>query len=127
MAKNIIFEDFYTLRVAVTSPASPKSGDAVMFGDRAGVALTDMDPATGRTTVQFEGVAEVSAKAIDGSGNNGIKDGDVLYFTAGDSPAVSKKATGLRYGVATSKPTDTAGGSLVTAGSTGTIRVFFGV
>jgi predicted RecA/RadA family phage recombinase len=126
VAKNLIFEDFDELNVQVTQPASPVSGDPVLFGDRAGLALTTMD-GDGRTTVQFEGVAEVSVKGVDGSGNSAVKAGDVIYYVVGDTPVLSKKATGARWGVAMSRPTDAAGGTLVAAGATATIRVYFGL
>lgn len=126
MAKNLIFEDFDELNVEVTQPASPVSGDPVLFGDRAGLALTTED-ANGRTTVQFEGVAELSVKGVDGAGNSAVKAGDVLYYVAGDAPALSKKNTGVRYGVAASKPGDAAGANLIAAGATATIRVYFGL
>lgn len=126
MAKNIIFEGVDQYSVACTQPAVPVSGDPVLFGDRAGVALTDERP-SGRTTVLFEGAAELSVKGVNGGGNSAVADGDVIYYTAGDTPALSKKATGVRFGVAMSKPTDSAGGTLVAGGATGTIRVFFGL
>jgi len=128
MAKNITFEDFDGhLRVEVTQPATPASGDPVLFGDRAGVALTAEDTATGRTTVLFEAVAELSVKGVNGSGNSAVVAGDVIYYVVGDTPVLSKKATGVRYGVAMSQPSDTAGGNLIAAGGTGTIRVFVGL
>lgn len=127
MATNITFEDFDGhLSVECTQPATPASGDPVLFGDRAGVALT-AERADGRTTVLFECVAEIPVKGVNGSGNTAVKAGDVLYYTAGDTPPVSEKATGVRYGVAASKPGDTAGANLIAAGSTGTIRVFVGL
>jgi predicted RecA/RadA family phage recombinase len=127
MATNIVFEDFDgQLSVECTQPAVPASGDPVLFGDRAGVALT-AERADGRTTVNFEPVAEVSVKGVDGSGNSAVKAGDVIYYVVGDTPVLSKKATGLRWGVAMSRPTDVAGANLIAAGSTATIRVFVGL
>lgn len=127
MAKNVIFEgNDDHLSVEVTQPATPASGDPVLFGDRAGVALT-AERADGRTTVIFECVAEIPVKGVNGSGNTAVKAGDVLYYTAGDTPPVSEKASGTRYGIAMSKPTDAAGGNLIAAGATGTIRVYVGL
>lgn len=127
MATNIAFQDFDDqLSVECTQPATPASGDPVLFGDRAGVALT-AERADGRTTVIFECVAELNVNGVDGSGNSAVKAGDVLYYVAGDTIKISKKATGVRYGVAMSRPSDTAGGNLLAAGASGTIRVYVGL
>lgn len=127
MAKNIIFQDGGDrLSVECTQPATPASGDPVLFGDRAGIAEGAED-SNGRTTVCFECVAEVSVKGVDGSGNSAVKAGDVIYYVVGDTPVLSKKATGVRFGVVTSKPDDTAGANLIAAGATGTVRVYVGL
>lgn len=128
MAKNIIFEEGDQLSVACTQPASPNSGDPVLFGDLPGVALTDKGKGgndTNRTSVAFEGVAELSVKGVNGSGNSAVAPGDVIYYVVGDTPVLSKKATGVRYGVAMGKPGD-AGGNVVASGATSTIRVRIG-
>lgn len=116
MAGNVIFENGNRLSVAATYPTTPSSGDPVIFGDLPGVALTDEDD-DGDTTVQFEGVVDISVKAINAGGNSAVAVGDVLYYTDGDTPPVSKKATGVRYGVAL---------ETVTSGATATIRVRIG-
>jgi predicted RecA/RadA family phage recombinase len=127
MANNIIFEDFEDqLSVECTQPATPASGDPILFGDRAGVALT-AERSDGRTTVLFECVAELNVNGVDGSGNSAVKAGDVLYYTAADTIKISKKATGVRYGVATSRPSDTAGANLIAGGANATIRVYVGL
>lgn len=128
MAKNIIFDEGDSLSVVCTQPASPVSGDPVLLGDVPGVALTDMgkggNVAT-RTSVQLgEGVISTPVKGVNGAGNSAVSDGDVIYYVAGDSPPLSKKATGVRYGVAIGHPSDT--GTLVAAGATTTIRVRIG-
>lgn len=125
MAKNIIFEDDDTLSVACTQPAVPVSGDPVLFGDTPGIALTN-ERADGRTTVDFECTAEVPVKGVNAGGNSAVADGDVVYYVAGDTPPLSKKVAGVRFGVAVSKPSDTAGGNLVAAGATTNIRVRVG-
>lgn len=114
MAKNIIFDSSKTLYVPVASGV--KSGDPVVYGQKPGVALTDRD-ADGKATVRFEGVAELSVKGIDGSGNKAIVEGDVLYFVGADTPKLSVKATGVRYGYAM---------GAVDSGATATIRVILG-
>jgi predicted RecA/RadA family phage recombinase len=123
MAKNIIFAGTNRQSVTCTQPATPASGDPVLFGDVPGYAET-AERADGRTTVAFgPAVAEIPVKGVNAGGNSAVADGDVLYYVAGDTPPVSKKVAGVRFGVAESKPTDTSGGTLVAAGATGTIRV----
>lgn len=125
MAKNIIFQDDDRRSVECTQPATPVSGDPVLFGDIPGIAETD-ERSDGRTSVNFECTAAISVKGVDGAGNSAVKAGDVVYYVAGDSPPVSKKNTGVRFGVVESAPGDAAGGTLVAAGATGTIRVRVG-
>jgi predicted RecA/RadA family phage recombinase len=127
MAKNVVFEEGDQLSVVCTQPATPVSGDPVLFGDLPGVALTDEGKggnAATRTSVKLEGVIETPVKGINGGGNSAVADGDVIYYVAGDTPPLSKKATGVRFGVAMGKPTDT--GNLVGTGATATIRVRIG-
>lgn len=99
MARNGVFKNADNLSVACTQPATPASGDPVLWGDLPGVALTAED-ANGKATVTFRGEHKVSVKGINAGGNSAVADGDVLYYTAGDTPPVSKKATGVRFGVA---------------------------
>lgn len=134
MATNIIFEGRRRMSVACTDPATPVSGDPVLFGDLPGVALTDEATGsnfaggnvTGRTTVGFDDTAELSVKGVNGGGNSAVVEGDVIYYVAADTPKLSKKTTGVRYGVAVAKPGDAAGATLVAAGATTTIRVRVG-
>lgn len=116
MATNEVYEYGRKLSVAVTHPATPASGDPVRFGQRPGVALTDKD-ADGDTTVQFDGVHEFSVKAIDGGGNSAVAKGDILYYVDADTPPLSKKTTGVRFGYAK---------EAVTSGATATIEVIIG-
>lgn len=127
MAKNIIFQDGGDrLSVECTQPATPASGDPVLFGDRAGVAET-AERSDGRTTVVFECVAELTVNGVDGSGNSAVKAGDVVYYVAGDTIKLSKKNTGVRFGVVQSKPGDTAGANLIAGGSNAVVRVYVGL
>lgn len=119
MATNRIFENTDRLTVTVTHPAAPNSGDPCRWGERVGVALNDEvehGDLTGKTTVQFDGVFDVSVKGIDGSGNSTVAVGDKLYYTDADTPPLSKKATGRYAGYAM---------EAVTSGATATIRVAF--
>lgn len=116
MATNIIFRRGDRLNVPCTAPTTPAAGGPVLFGDRPGVALSAED-ADGNTVVQFEGVAELSVKGIDGSGNSAVAVGDAIYYTDGDTPKLNKKTTGTRFGTAMG----TVGSS-----ATATIRVRIG-
>lgn len=99
MANNIIFEDGVQLQLAATDPATPASGDPVLVGQLPGVALI-AEAADGLTTIKTDGVATLSVKGIDGSGNSAVAAGDIIYYVTGDTPKLSKKATGVRFGYA---------------------------
>ena len=114
MAKNRNLE--YGRQISVPVASGTLSGDPVAVGQIPGVAVVDRNSA-GNATVQFDGVYNLSVKGIDGSGNAAVAVGDVLYYTAGDTPPVSKKATGVRFGYAL---------DAVTSGATATIRVKVG-
>lgn len=116
MAKNIILEDGDQIALAATDPATPVSGDPVVVGQLPGVALVNED-AAGNTTVKTNGVASLSVKGIDAGGNSAVAVGDIVYYTAADTPKLSKKATGVRFGYALDP---------VTSGATATIRVKIG-
>lgn len=122
MAKNRKREIGRELVLAPTSAPSTTalSGDPVVVGQMPGVALNDASDTVangGTTTIQFDGVFDLSVKAIDGSGNSAVAAGDVLYYVAADTPRLSKKNTGVRFGYAT---------AAITAGSTATIPVKVG-
>ncbi len=116
MTTNRKYEKGDNLQVVVTHPTTPASGDPVRFGQRPGVALTDED-AAGLTSVQFDGVFQLSVKGIDGSGNAAVTAGDILYYTDGDTPVLNKKTTGVRFGYAKEG---------VVSGATTTIEVIVG-
>ena len=116
MAANRKFEAGRFIVGAMTAPTTPASGDPCVLGQVPGVALLDEDT-DGNTTIDTAGVYSLSVKGIDGSGNKAIAIGDILYFTSGDTPPVSAKATGVRFGYAL---------GAVTSGSTATINVKVG-
>lgn len=116
MATNQIFREANQLSLVCTHPTTPASGGPVRIGQIPGVALTD-ERADGTTTVALEGVYDLSVKGIDGSGNSAVAVGDILYYTDADTPPISKKATGVRFGYAM----ETVGSS-----STATIQVKIG-
>ena len=117
MAKNEVFRDADRLQVACSDPTTPVSGDPVVYGQRPGVCEVSEDAATGLASVKFSGEFTFSVKGIDGSGNSTVAEGDILYYVSGDTPKLSKKATGVRFGYA-------AGG--VTSAATATIPVIIG-
>jgi predicted RecA/RadA family phage recombinase len=99
MATNIVYEAGDRLDLVCTHPATPASGDPVRIGDFCGVALT-AERSTGRTSVALSGVATLTVKGIDGNGNSAVAMGDTLYFVDADSPNISKKAAGKKFGYA---------------------------
>lgn len=133
MAKNILQGGLNLpvtrLSFAVTDPASPKSGDPCRFGTKVvGVAEGDMDAGTSLTTMNIDCVASLSVKAVDGAGNSAVTAGDLLYYMDADTPKLSKKNTGVPFGIAygndlTDGGLDTRTGTLIAAGSTANIRV----
>jgi predicted RecA/RadA family phage recombinase len=116
MATNIIFEDGDQLDLVCTHPTTPASGDPVRYGAICGVALR-AESADGKTTVKFNGVADLSVKAIDGNGNSAVAVGDAITYTDADTPVLSKKAGVPTIGYAL---------EAIDAGATATIRVRLG-
>lgn len=114
MAINEVYEKADTLYETV--PSGKVSGDPVVVGQIPGVCLIDRD-AAGKATITRIGAHTLSVKGIDGGGNSAVAVGDILYYTEADTPKISKKATGVRFGYA-----DEA----VTSGATATIRVILG-
>lgn len=116
MAKNRRYAKGNQLAVACTHPATPTSGDPVLYGQLPGVALTN-EHSDGTTSVQFDGVFDLSVKGVNGSGNSAVAEGDVLYYVSADTPVLSKKDTGVRFGIAM---------GAVASGATTTIPVRIG-
>lgn len=121
MATNQVFVPDNRLSVVCTQPATPVSGDPVLFGARPGVALTDEgeggNEAT-KTSVQFDGVWNMSVKGEDGAGNAAIAAGDIIYYDAAATPKLNKDVTnGVRWGYAN---------EAVNSGVTATVEVTCG-
>lgn len=116
MAKNRVYEDGRRLSLAATDPATPASGDPVVVGQMPGVALTD-ERSDGTTSIDFGGVYSLAVRGVDGVGNSAVAVGDILYYVAADTPKLSKKNTGVRFGYAL---------GTVAAGATATIPVKVG-
>lgn len=99
MAKNEVYAEGNQFSVAATDPATPVSGDPVIVGQLPGVAQT-AEESDGTTTIKFNGVCTLSVKGIDGAGNSAVAVGDIIYYVSGDTPKLSKKNTGVRFGYA---------------------------
>ena len=113
MASNLFQANGDELSVAL---ASVTANDPVVVGQKPGVALTSTD-GNGNVTAKMSGVFTLSVKGIDGGGNSAVAVGDILYYVNADTPKISKKNTGVRYGYAL---------QTVGSGSTATIRVLLG-
>lgn len=117
MATNRVYEHGTQFAAVCSAPTTPASGDPVLVGQIPGVALID-EEADGTTTIQTDGVFELSVKGENASGNNAVAVGDILYYEAGQTPPINKDATnGVRFGYAL---------EAVTSGATATIRVKIG-
>ena len=129
MADNLVYKPGYQLSVVCSSPTTPASGDPVRYGNLTGLALVDESAggnASGYTTVDFGPfIADLSVKAVDANGNSAISVGDALWYTDGDTPKLSKKASGYFYGFALeaidSGDTDTINVMHIPAPGTGTL------
>jgi hypothetical protein len=64
--------------------------------------------------VQTEGVFDLSVEGVNDSGNIAVTIGDMLFYTAADTPAINKKSSGKPFGVAL---------EAVDSGATSTINV----
>jgi len=101
MAKNEVYYPGDALPLPV--PAGTKSGDPVVVGTIAGVALENRD-AAGNAPVRVKGVFKLSVTGHDGTENKAIGKGDKVYYTApsGETPAIidANATTGKEFGVA---------------------------
>ena len=46
------------------------------------------------------GIFKLTVKAVDGTGNVPVTSGDRIFYSAGDTPVLSRKDTGVLYGYA---------------------------
>lgn len=81
------------------------SGDPVRIGQLPGVSVKDCDSAQ-RTVVATDGVWNLLVAGIDSSGassadaNVAVAGGDIIYFDEAKTPPLSKRAGGVRFGIA---------------------------
>jgi predicted RecA/RadA family phage recombinase len=103
MAKNMVYKWRKTRPLVATDPATPASGDPVLAGQTAGVALT-AENADGVTTVALDGQFTLSVKGLGtGGANSAVADGDIVYYVPGNTPKLSKASDGagaVRFGYA---------------------------
>lgn len=116
MAKNVAFMWTKSRVLVCSDPTTPASGDPVVCGQIPGVALIN-EETDGGTTAALDGQFNLSVKGVDGSGNSAVAVGDIIYYVAADTPKLSKKATGVRFGYAA---------ATVGSGSTATVAVEVG-
>ncbi len=120
MADNRIKEHGRKLSLTCTHPTAPDSGQPVRIGNLIGVALTD-ERTAGDTTVDLEGVYDLSVKGEDDDGNSAVAVGDKLYYVDADvddgTGFLNKKVTGYFAGIAL---------EVVPTGTTVTINVRVG-
>lgn len=121
MATNQVFVPGNRLSLVCSQPATPASGDPVLVGQIPGVALTDEAEggnATGYTSIQTDGVWDLSVKGENNAGNTAVAVGDILYYDSAATVKINKDNTnGVRYGYAL---------EAVDSGATATIRVKVG-
>jgi len=99
MATNEVYEHGRRLAVACTDPATPASGDPCRVGQITGVALV-AEGSDGITTMTTEGVYLLSVKGVNAGGNVAIAAGDVVFYVDADTPKLSAKIAGVRFGYA---------------------------
>jgi predicted RecA/RadA family phage recombinase len=114
MAKNQRYE--FGDKIPLPVASGRVSGDPAVSGQIPGVCLTDRD-AAGNAALHTTGVYDLVVNGVDGSGNAAVAVGDILYYTAGDTIKLSRKATGVRFGYAM---------GAIGSGSSGTIPVKLG-
>lgn len=120
MATNMVQKDGRYLNAAATQPATPSSGDPVLIGNIPGVAVTDEGAdgnATGETTIDTQGVYNLSVKGHNGTANTAISVGDIIYYDTGANGPLNVNSSGTRFGYAL---------EAVASGATTTIKVKIG-
>lgn len=98
MAANMVHKWTKTRALICTDPATPASGDPVLYGQLPGVALTT-ESADGLTTVALDGVFRLPVKGTSGS-DAAITAGDKLYYVTGNTPKLSVTTSGVLFGIA---------------------------
>lgn len=102
-------------KVLVLAPSGgAAAGAPVLVGGIKGIPI-DTIASGSAGPCMTEGVFDLSVAAVNDSGNTTIAIGDKLYYTAGDTPKINKKASGTFWGYALE--------ANAVSGSTATINV----
>src|SRR3954470_8615062 len=89
-----------TYNAVCSHPATPAANDPVRINGKCAVAVMPEDTA-GFTVVDIgTGEYNLSVKGINAGGNSAVAVNDIVYYTDGDTPPLSKKATGTVFGIA---------------------------
>lgn len=110
--KNMVYASGSLLSITPTDGGAT-SGAPGLCGQFGFVAETDQR-ADNTVSANRKGVYSLSVKGVDGSGNSAVAAGDIIYYVTADTPKLSKKATGVKFGYAL---------AAITSGSTATIPV----
>ncbi len=77
------------------------SGTPYCVGQIPGVIQSDVGTVAPYTGIlDTEGVYTLLVDGINGSGNSAVAVGDIIYWVTGNTPKLSKVATGVRFGTA---------------------------
>ena len=82
MAANQVLESDKLVKTVLASIAS---GDPQVIGQIPGVATIATD-GSGNVTLQRDGVFNLLVGGINSGGNVAVNNGDIIYFTTGDTP-----------------------------------------
>lgn len=111
-----------TLTAAALYPATPNSGDPIIFGKGKpyvlpAVALTD-EFTDGTVTGDIgPSIFDLPVEAINAGGNSAVVAWDAIFYESGGDPPLNKKVAGIFFGWAL---------ETVVAGETTTIKVLIG-
>jgi hypothetical protein len=98
MATNEVYKE--GRQIPLTVGASKTARNPICVGKIAGVLLTSTGSSGSQVaTVATEGVYNLTVHADNGSSTT-IAQGDILYWTVGDTPQISVKTSGVRFGYA---------------------------
>jgi hypothetical protein len=89
------------------------------------------DSVSGLTVIDTNCIAELQVNGVNAGGNSAVAAGDAIYFLSTDAIPLSKKNTGVQFGVAFGSSilnggADVRTGTLIASGANGTIRVWVG-
>jgi len=116
MATNQVLPEFK--QVSLPVPTGTSSNDPLVVWGIPVVANEDEgNVTTGYATCITVGSWDLSVEAVDDSGNTVISAGDIIYYDANNTPVLSRKTSGVKFGKAA---------AAVAVGATATIEVILG-